>query len=82
MSERTGASRFTVVLVRPDSPENIGMAARGMANAGVADLRFVGVDRLEPPAWRTASSRSVVSRTARTWPVYFRAAVSCSTTIG
>ena len=50
----TGLSRFAVVLVRPDSPENIGLAARGMANTGFADLRIVGLDKLEPPAWRTA----------------------------
>ena len=65
MSERTGASRFAVVLVRPDSPENIGLAARGMANAGVADLRFVGVDRLEPPAWRTAIHAEAILEGAR-----------------
>ncbi len=47
-------ARFAVVLVRPDSPENIGLAARGMANTGFADLRIVGLDRLEAPAWRTA----------------------------
>ena len=50
----TGLSRFAVVLVRPDSPENIGLAARGMANTGFSDLRIVGLDKLEPPAWRTA----------------------------
>ena len=47
-------SRFAVILVRPDSPENIGLAARGLANAGFSDLRIVGLDKLEPPAWRTA----------------------------
>jgi tRNA/rRNA methyltransferase len=46
--------RFAVILVRPDSPENIGLAARGMANTGFSDLRIVGLDRLEAPAYRTA----------------------------
>ena len=46
--------RFAVVLVRPDSPENIGIAARGMANTGFTDLRIVGLDRLAAPAYRTA----------------------------
>jgi TrmH family RNA methyltransferase len=46
--------RFAVILVRPDSPENIGLAARGMANTGFADLRLVGLGRLEAPAYRTA----------------------------
>jgi tRNA/rRNA methyltransferase len=49
-----GLGRFAVVLVRPDSPENVGLAARGMANTGFTDLRLVGLDRLEAPAYRTA----------------------------
>ena len=49
-----GLGRFAVILVRPDSPENIGLAARGMANTGFADLRLVGLDRIEAPAYRTA----------------------------
>lgn len=46
--------RFSVILVRPDSPENIGLAARGMANTGFDDLRIVGLDRIAAPAYRTA----------------------------
>jgi tRNA/rRNA methyltransferase len=46
--------RFAVIIVRPDSPENIGLAARGMANTGFSDLRIVGLDRLEGAAYRTA----------------------------
>jgi tRNA/rRNA methyltransferase len=49
-----GLDRFAVVLVRPDSPENIGLAARGMANTGFRDLRIVGPETLEAPAYRTA----------------------------
>jgi tRNA/rRNA methyltransferase len=49
-----GLGRFAVILVRPDSPENVGLAARGMANTGFTDLRLVGLDRLEAPAFRTA----------------------------
>ncbi len=42
---------FTVVLVRPRDPNNIGAAARAMANFGLSDLRVV-----EPyePSWKTA----------------------------
>ena len=42
---------FTVVLVRPRDPNNIGAAARAMANFGLSDLRVV-----EPyePSWQTA----------------------------
>jgi tRNA/rRNA methyltransferase len=59
------SSRLAVVLVRPDSPENIGLAARGMANTGFSDLRIVGLDKLEPPAWRTAIHAESVIEGAR-----------------
>ncbi len=61
----TGFARFAVVLVRPDSPENIGLAARGMANTGFTDLRIVGLDKLEPPAWRTAIHAASIIEGAR-----------------
>ena len=63
-----GTARFAVVLVRPDSPENIGLAARGMANTGFADLRLVGVDRLEAPAWRTGIHADTILESARFYP--------------
>ncbi|MGZ7065359.1 MAG: RNA methyltransferase, partial [Candidatus Aminicenantales bacterium] len=50
----SGLDRFAIILVRPDSPENIGLAARGMANTGFSELRIVGADRFEAPAYRTA----------------------------
>jgi tRNA/rRNA methyltransferase len=68
MNERLDASRFAVVLVRPASPENIGLSARGMANTGFGDLRIVGLDRLEPPAWRTAIHAEPVIEAARFYP--------------
>jgi TrmH family RNA methyltransferase len=58
-------SRFAIVLVRPDSPENIGLAARGMANTGFSDLRIVGLEKLEAPAWRTAIHAESVIEGAR-----------------
>ncbi len=61
-------ARFAVVLVRPDSPENIGLAARGMANTGFADLRIVGLDRLEAPAWRTAIHADAILEGTRFFP--------------
>jgi tRNA/rRNA methyltransferase len=61
-------ARFAVVLVRPDSPENIGLAARGMANTGFRDLRIVGLDKLDPPAWRTAVHAESVIEEARFFP--------------
>ena len=48
-----GRGRCAVILVRPDTPENIGLAARGMANTGFTDLRIVGLHSLEPAAYRT-----------------------------
>jgi TrmH family RNA methyltransferase len=60
--------RFAVVLVRPDSSENIGLAARGMANTGFHDLRIVGLDRLEAPAWRTAIHAESIIEGARFFP--------------
>ena len=44
---------IAIVLVRPRDPNNIGAAARAMANFGLSDLRVV-----EPyePSWRTAVS--------------------------
>jgi TrmH family RNA methyltransferase len=43
-----------VVLVRPESPENIGLAARAMKNTGFSVLRLAGVDGLGQAAFRTA----------------------------
>jgi tRNA/rRNA methyltransferase len=64
----TALARFAVVLVRPDSPENIGLAARGMANTGFNDLRIVGLDRLEAPAWRTAIHAEAILEGTRFFP--------------
>jgi TrmH family RNA methyltransferase len=65
MSGTPGTSRIAVVLVRPDSPENIGLAARGMANTGFSDLRVVGRDRFEPAVWRTAIHAESIVESAR-----------------
>lgn len=45
---------YFVLLVRPESPENIGLAARAMKNTGFESLRLVGLDRLNSAAYRTA----------------------------
>lgn len=46
-------NRFAVVLVSPRDPNNIGAAARAMANFGFADLRVVTP---YAPSWRDAVS--------------------------
>lgn len=43
-----------VVLVRPETPENIGLAARAMKNTGFSELRLAGLRELDPAARRTA----------------------------
>jgi TrmH family RNA methyltransferase len=52
--QRTSRARFAVILVRPESPENIGLAARAMKNTGFGCLRIVGLAELSPAAHRTA----------------------------
>ncbi|MBN2207087.1 MAG: RNA methyltransferase [Candidatus Aminicenantes bacterium] len=46
--------RFAVVLSRPESAENVGLAARAMKTTGFADLRLVLDGPLDPAAYRTA----------------------------
>jgi len=46
--------RFAVVLVRPESLENIGLAARAMKNTGFHELRVVGRSKVEIACPRTA----------------------------
>lgn len=46
--------RFAVVLVRPESVENIGLAARAMKNTGFHNLRVVGRSKVEIACPRTA----------------------------
>lgn len=57
--------RFAVVLVRPGRAENVGLAARGMANTGFFDLRIVGDPGIAAEARRTAVHASSVLDRAR-----------------
>lgn len=47
-------ARVAVILVRPETPENVGIAARGLANTGYRDLRIVGPASLAAKARVTA----------------------------
>jgi TrmH family RNA methyltransferase len=54
-SKRSGPrARFDVILVRPESPENIGLTARAMKNTGFERLRIVGPAEVGAAARRTA----------------------------
>ncbi len=62
-TDRLNRKRFAIILVRPENPENIGLAARAMKNTGFEDLRLVGLRSLEPEASRTAiHCRSILDR--------------------
>jgi tRNA/rRNA methyltransferase len=59
MTERDGESGMAgpaIVLVRPQLPENVGAAARAMANFGLADLRLVAPRELFPNAVAVAAA--------------------------
>jgi len=56
--------RFTIVLVRPESLENIGLAARAMKNTGFSQLRIVGRKKLEIACPRTAVHAADIMRQA------------------
>jgi tRNA/rRNA methyltransferase len=45
---------YSVVLVRPENHENIGLVARSMKNTGFRDLRLVGVSELKEKSFVTA----------------------------
>lgn len=63
-----GPLRFAVVLSRPESAENIGLAARAMKNTGFADLRLVLDGPLDTAAYRTAVHAADILDEARVYP--------------
>jgi len=46
--------KFTVILVKPEKPENIGLVARSMKNTGFESLRLVGIHTLAQKSYITA----------------------------
>ena len=56
---------FSVILARPENPENIGLAARALANTGFKDLRLTGLRRLSVKAFRTAVHAEEILKKAR-----------------
>lgn len=58
------AKRFTVVLSRPENPENIGLVARNMKNTGFTNLRIVGIEAITPKAYSVAvHAKEILDRT-------------------
>ncbi|MFB0566271.1 MAG: RNA methyltransferase [Candidatus Aminicenantaceae bacterium] len=60
--------RFTVVLARPEKPENIGLVARNMKNTGFKNLRLVSLLSLDPRCYLTAVHAKEVLENARFYP--------------
>lgn len=84
-------NRFRIILVRPRNPDNIGAAARAMANFGLNDLALVAPfasDWQEAAGiWRREASVSAIDamdviNSARLHPGIAEAAAGCSLLLG
>jgi TrmH family RNA methyltransferase len=58
-------NKFSVILSRPENPENIGLVARNMKNTGFDDLRLVGISSLEKKTFLTAVHAREILEKAR-----------------
>lgn len=66
--QRSGTSakdRFTVILARPENPENIGLVARSMKNTGFEKLRLVHVNNIGEKSYVTAVHSQDILENAR-----------------
>lgn len=72
-SQRELEKRFSVILVRPENPENIGLVARNMKNTGFSQLLIVGKNSLEQRAYVTAVHSKEILDKARLYPDLARA---------
>jgi len=59
---------ISVILARPENPENIGLAARAMKNTGFRDLRLAGVRRIRVKARAAAVHAADILDGARLCP--------------
>ncbi len=66
--DKIDRSRFAVILVSPETQENIGLVARAMKNTGFSDLRLTGITELNEDAFRTAVHSADILRAARFYP--------------
>jgi len=62
------SKRLFIVLVRPESLENIGLAARAMKNTGFRNLRVVGRKKVEIVCPRTAVHAKEIIKEAAFFP--------------
>jgi tRNA/rRNA methyltransferase len=60
--------RLYVILVRPEKPENIGLAARAMKNTGFVNLRLAGLNKLDRKSSITAVHAQEILESARLFP--------------
>lgn len=60
-------TKFKVILVRPENPENIGQVARAMKNTGFEELRLVNVKNPGPAALKTAVHSRQILEQAKTY---------------
>ncbi len=68
-TERIGwKEKFTVILSRPENPENVGLVARCMKNTGFGELRLVGVERIDEKSQRTAVHARDILKKALLYP--------------
>ncbi len=66
--QRSGTSakdRFTIILARPENPENIGLVARSMKNTGFDKLRLVHVNNIGEKSYVTAVHAQDILENAR-----------------
>jgi len=61
-------TKFTVILVHPENPENIGLVARNMKNTGFEKLRLVGVTSIDQKSYVTAVHAQDVLEGAQFYP--------------
>jgi hypothetical protein len=67
------AERFSVILVNPEHPENVGLVARSMKNTGFKHLRIVRGEELIPGSYVTAVHAEDILENAQFFPDLERA---------
>ncbi len=60
--------RLSIILSRPEKPDNIGLAARAMKNTGFENLVLVGLDKLERKSYVTAVHSQEILDNAQFYP--------------